>query len=231
MCNLSNGQSFILSEFDVQHKKAFSDTSSVEFLELRLSDQDFFCIFAGPFFANGILYVLTPNDEWTSHYNLPFAASASGILFGTIFMFIEIRKAKMGLNFKKFLFLFSLLMVAIVNPAVCWTFFIIDHSSADAFSFNSYYDTWRFTYLLLVTFPVLILINIIVTMCGYKSTSRFNKDRWEQAIYGRGQLKVAGDDEEHLIEENSVGIAHLGGYVEPKPEYNPTVRKCTEKNL
>lgn len=137
----------------------------------------------------------------------------------------------MGLNFKKFLFLFSLLMVAIVNPAVCWTFFIIDHSSADAFSFNSYYDTWRFTYLLLVTFPVLILINIIVTMCGYKSTSRFNKDRWEQAIYGRGQLKVAGDDEEHLIEENSVGIAHLGGYVEPKPEYNPTVRKCTEKNL
>lgn len=119
LCSFVNQSSFILSEYDIYHRKNHCNYHYVEFIELRFIEQNKFCVFAGPFFVNFQIWLLS-GSEWDGDFNYLFIASAVGLVFGSIFYFIEIRRAKCLLGFKKFVFLFSLCVTTVVLPPLFW---------------------------------------------------------------------------------------------------------------
>lgn len=119
LCNLVEQTSFILSEYDIYHRKNHCNYHYVEFIELRFIEQNKFCVFAGPFFVNFQIWMLS-GYQWDAKDNYLLISSAAGLFFGSIFFFIEIRSAKCLLGFKKFAFLLSLCVITVVLPPLFW---------------------------------------------------------------------------------------------------------------
>jgi hypothetical protein len=94
-----------------------------------------------------------------NRYNLPqLIVSTSGLISGIIFYFVELRKIKRYVTFKKWLFKIAVVMICIVNP-LSWYMYIIFADLNPLYAINTNRKLWIIAYTYMVTHPsVLIMV-------------------------------------------------------------------------
>jgi len=235
-CGVAKSTSFILSEFDIRHRLKYTDIHEIEQIELRFVEQNGFCAFMGPLVVQVLIIVSSVFNE--SHninrYNLPqLIVSTSGLISGIIFYFVELRKIKRYVTFKKWLFKIAVVMICIVNP-LSWYTYIIFANLNPLYAINTNRKLWIIAYTYMVTHPVVLIIVYYFSSKRNNPNSYFHYQRWHHvmSLTQKEYSQEKNDDvDESSEEEFTEGLRHLHGYVEVKPEFMPLPKQIKPKNI